>query len=67
MQKNVKDDDVYTFVIRNETHFKNMCQWMKDLGVTKYMISCRVAFEMCEKITLCNVHLDDDGVVKPSE
>lgn len=67
MQKNVKDDDVYIFVIRNETRFKSMCQWMIDSGTTKHMISCRVAFEMYEKITLRSVHLDDDVVVKPSE
>ena len=62
--KNVKDDDDYIFVMRNEAHSKSICKWIMDSVATKHMTLYRAAFDTYEVITPYNVHLDDNSVVE---
>ena len=41
-----------------------MCNWIMDLGATKYKTSCRITFDTHEVIVQCSTHLDDDSIMK---
>ena len=64
MIKNVKNDDDYAFVLRSETQSNNVYKWITYLEPIKHMILHRVTFDMYDAITLHNVHLDDNSIVK---
>ena len=60
---NVKDDDDYAFVMRNETHSKSVHKWIMNLGAPKDVTSCKATFNMYEVIVVRNVYLDNNSIV----
>lgn len=61
---NATNDDDYTFAMQYVAHFKIMCKQIMDLVASKHMTFHKASINIYKVITLRNICLNDDSVVK---
>lgn len=63
--ENMKENNDFIFVMRNKAHSKRVCKWIVNSEATKHMtLYIRATFDIYEIIASCNMHLNDNSVVK---
>ena len=64
---NVRDNNDYTFIMRDGTHSKSVYKWIMNLGASKHITLHKTAFNIYEIIILYNMYLDDNNIVEAIE